>query len=532
MQLAGYERLKFELGALLRDYQPAADRRAEHASLLSALAEDRFNLVTIGRYNRGKSSLMNALLTTDRLPMGIVPLTSVITAVQYGSTERATLYYHGTSLFMDVAIDELARHITETGNPGNSEDIECAEIDLPATLLRSGFRFIDTPGLGSSIAANTRTTQRFLRQADAFLIVTSFDAPLTEEELAVMQRATAANARVFLAVNKSDLLDAGDRAVVLEHVRSTMASRFGDTVPIFPVSARLAMEAQHADDKAMRDASGIDALQQALVAFLVADKSLIFLTNMVARIGNHLSYTNKAEAMQRLEGIARRVATIGVVRPEPTEPASESEPITACAICVAVERAVFDEITHLQARLGHDQQIRSALTDRGGLCPPHAWQFEAIAGPLAIAAGLAGLIESHADRLDDLGRDPTHRICPICTAAASAQAHAIEQIIEYGKSSRAWSSLICLPHFPALLGRFPSAQRGKWVDHQTTLMRRLVSDMRRFMLKREGQQRYAINVEETSAGHAAIGLLAGNPHAYPPQPPQLRSTTAGNEEFS
>lgn len=48
------------------------------------LAQDRFNLVTVGRFSRGKSSLMNALLETNRLPMGVVPITSVITMVQHG----------------------------------------------------------------------------------------------------------------------------------------------------------------------------------------------------------------------------------------------------------------------------------------------------------------------------------------------------------------------------------------------------------------------------------------------------------------
>jgi len=37
-------------------------------------AEDRFNLVVVGRLSRGKTSLMNAIMGTDRLPTGMVPL--------------------------------------------------------------------------------------------------------------------------------------------------------------------------------------------------------------------------------------------------------------------------------------------------------------------------------------------------------------------------------------------------------------------------------------------------------------------------
>lgn len=38
--------------------------------LLVKLAEDRFNLVVLGQFKRGKSSLMNALLGRDLLPPG------------------------------------------------------------------------------------------------------------------------------------------------------------------------------------------------------------------------------------------------------------------------------------------------------------------------------------------------------------------------------------------------------------------------------------------------------------------------------
>ena len=49
-------------------------------------------------------------------------------------------------------------------------------------------------------------------------------------------------------------------------------------------------------------------------------------------------------------------------------------------------------------------------------------------------------------------------------------------------------------------------------------MKRVVEDMRRFMLKREGQERHALTREENAAAHAAICLIAGDPNAFPPQP--------------
>ena len=72
-----------------------------------------------GRFNRGKSTLMTALLGMDRLPTGIVPLTSVITTVRYGTSERVLLDYEGSGLRGEASLDNLADYVTEKGDPGN-----------------------------------------------------------------------------------------------------------------------------------------------------------------------------------------------------------------------------------------------------------------------------------------------------------------------------------------------------------------------------------------------------------------------------
>lgn len=76
MDLRGYEREKFRLAELLRSLavlsgDPLRDDRERYRDLFVRLAEDRFNLVVVGRVSRGNSSLMNAILSMDRLPTGI-----------------------------------------------------------------------------------------------------------------------------------------------------------------------------------------------------------------------------------------------------------------------------------------------------------------------------------------------------------------------------------------------------------------------------------------------------------------------------
>lgn len=99
MDLKSYEQVKFDLAEIIRSGELVAVDQVEDPNqnpnkkwqaeqpwkeLLTRLAEDRFTLVVAGRFNRGKSSLMNAVLGMDRLPTGVIPLTSVITSVRYG----------------------------------------------------------------------------------------------------------------------------------------------------------------------------------------------------------------------------------------------------------------------------------------------------------------------------------------------------------------------------------------------------------------------------------------------------------------
>jgi hypothetical protein len=123
--LRDYDRLKMELAGIIRSVkQLAADRKdkeksEECRSLLVRLAEDRFNLAVVGQFSRGKTSLMNALLGMDRLPVGVLPLTSVVTTVYHGDHERVLVQCKGWSLPHEVPLGELARHVTQAGNPGN-----------------------------------------------------------------------------------------------------------------------------------------------------------------------------------------------------------------------------------------------------------------------------------------------------------------------------------------------------------------------------------------------------------------------------
>jgi small GTP-binding protein len=541
MDLRQYDHMKSALAEVLRGATmrplPQGGREVLR-DLFVRLAEDRFNLVVVGRFSRGKTSLMNAMLGTDRLPTGIVPVTSVITTVTYGTEEKVVLYYQHTSLFFEIPIAQLAEHITERGNPGNARRIRNAEVQLPADLLRRGFHFIDTPGLGSSIVENTRTTEAYLPEADAFILVTSFDGPLTEEEVRILQTIHASGRRVFLVVNKQDAVSAAQRQQVLDHLAAHLPAILGDApIPLFPLSAEQALDGRLHRKPEQLAASGVLALETALLNFLVNEKRREFLLSMSTRIDAIIAGQGGAE--QDRARLATLRAAIEAVRPttvgaDATASAVSIAPtLPACEICAAIAEALFDFLARFQYRLSGDHRVQSELAARHGLCGPHTWQFEAMAAPKEVCTGFAAVAEAQADFLRATAQRglagplacqavepalPTVQSCPACDVACGAERQAVtsaaDRLTRDTASELHTLSAICLPHLRLLIEalRDPGVVRAVLL-RQAALLDRLAEDMRHFALKRDGLQRHLTTKEEAAASERALRVLVGNPRS-------------------
>ncbi|HEX4229951.1 MAG TPA: dynamin family protein [Bryobacteraceae bacterium] len=251
--------------------------------LLADLAEDAFRLAVVGKYNRGKSSLMNAMLGHDWLPPGILPLTSVITTVRYGSDQRVVIRREGSCLTREISLEDLPQYVTEEQNPGNKKQVELAEIQLPADLLRYGFLFIDTPGLGSGIAANTAATERFLPEVDAAIVVLSFESPLDEADMKLLGGLHRLGRKLFIVLNKADLVSPDEQNRVASFVCERLSNQLHETPLLFPLSARDGLSARRNGDSAALERSGLKTFEDQLIHFLTTQKAELFLHRMIER---------------------------------------------------------------------------------------------------------------------------------------------------------------------------------------------------------------------------------------------------------
>ncbi len=54
---------------------------------------DEISVAVIGRFKAGKSSFLNNFLEREVLPVGVVPVTTVVTEIGYGPEEKATVHF-------------------------------------------------------------------------------------------------------------------------------------------------------------------------------------------------------------------------------------------------------------------------------------------------------------------------------------------------------------------------------------------------------------------------------------------------------
>lgn len=548
MDLKDYERLKFELAGQLRllETLAGAERESIQAgtrTLFARLAEDRFNLVVVGRFNRGKTSLMNALLGSDRLPTGILPLTSVITTVVYGSTERVLIKFRESRLDSEISLDALPDYITQQHNPGNVRRVETAEVQLPEEILRRGFHIIDTPGLGSHIAENTRTTEQYLPEADAFVLVTSYESPVSEEELAVLKTASTSFRHVFVVLNKQDTVSAADRQTVQQYVRDRLGNLFGAECPaIFSVSAADGLDAKKTGDSARLAESGIAALELALTSFMLEEKRAVFLSGMCERIIDLAMRLPEVELRrqfaQTMQSVWDEIAQSRGQQASPVRARTSGSPDSvlpgACEICGHIQAATFDSLAGFQHKLATSIDAQLQHAHRGGLCRMHTRQYASLAPPHDICVGNAALIESISaelatlaklvDQFDERAPGPEflaviRKDCPLCLSAAHAEMQAISSLVRDLSRGNGVAperlSLICLPH----LARALPALREEGVarsllGQQSAALDRLAEDVRRYATKYDALRRYLASEEERDAAETALTVLAGLPNGH------------------
>ncbi len=203
--------------------------------LLEQLETGTVEIALFGRVSSGKSSLLNALLGTDLLPVGVTPVTAVPTRVAWGEVPAAEIHFADAPA-ESVPLERLPEFVSEAGNPGNGKQVVRVVARLPSPRLRAGIVFVDTPGVGSLAASGARESYAYLPRCDLGVVLIDAGSSPSREDLEILRLLYDSGIPGMVVISKADLLGEADRRRLREYVEAEVAGRLGLDVPVHLVS--------------------------------------------------------------------------------------------------------------------------------------------------------------------------------------------------------------------------------------------------------------------------------------------------------
>ena len=177
----------------------------ERYSSENEISNKFIDIVVLGQFKSGKSSLINSIIKENLLPVGVIPVTSIITRLQYAEEKKAIVKFLDKTV-KEINIDEVENFITESKNPENVKNIEVVDLFLPQLYNFKNLRIVDTPGIGSFFKNNSETTLQWLPEIGLALVTLSVERPLSEEDVILLKNVARYAANTKIILTKTDLI--------------------------------------------------------------------------------------------------------------------------------------------------------------------------------------------------------------------------------------------------------------------------------------------------------------------------------------
>jgi len=275
------------------------------ASARASAEQNEISVAVLGRFKAGKSSFLNHFIGRSILPVGVVPVTAVVTEIRYGAREEARVHYRD-GRDPEIPLDRIGDYISEKQNPENTKQVDLITVELPELRRFSGLKFVDTPGLESALSHNTQTSLDWLPNVGLALVAVSVDPPLSQRDIDLLKSLHQYTPKVGVLLTKADLLSASELDEVVEYVRAQLAKNFSGRPQVFPYSTK----------------PGFERFRQALEAKLVsgtlerfAEQRESILTRktdtLLRECGDYLALSLKSAEMVQSERQALKQQVIG-----------------------------------------------------------------------------------------------------------------------------------------------------------------------------------------------------------------------------
>lgn len=199
------------------------------------------DIAILGQFKAGKSSFLNSLAGGDVLPVGVLPVTAVVTRLDHGETDSALVAFLDGNT-RKCRLQEISNYVTERDNPENVKQVASVEVTLQSLAPFQGIRFVDTPGLGSVFTHNTQASLDWLPKVGGALVAIAVNQPLGEQDLKLLCEVSRHTPEVTILLTKADLVTQEELDAITAFTRQQAARHLPHKPRILAISTQPGFE--------------------------------------------------------------------------------------------------------------------------------------------------------------------------------------------------------------------------------------------------------------------------------------------------
>lgn len=295
-------------GAALFDKQLAVIREKQN--------DTKLNISVIGEFSTGKSTFINALLRCNLLEeCSLQGTTQAVTVLEYAPNYSTVVEYSETvppypysipkapDLDEYDSFEQFKKAVAEYAATADAEYIQTVSATLPAEILNSGVRILDTPGTNSEQAWHSEATIRALHDiSDLSVIVVDATKPMPATFIDFIKEhlSDILNRCVFL-LTKYDRIEEKDRKRLFQFMNAKLKASFGlENAELLPFSSSEILKA-FVDNTSSRDSEIVKLSlesEKSLITFAAKQRSAAQAQKLLSLIGN--VYSELSESMSTL----------------------------------------------------------------------------------------------------------------------------------------------------------------------------------------------------------------------------------------
>lgn len=276
------------------------------------LRSNKFTVMVVGEFKRGKTTLLNAMLGAKVMPTKLTPCTAIVTYIRYGEKPEAVIEFTDGRPQERLNLDEYVQKYQLNTDDTQVDDrralsqeisdrfgaVDRATIYYPSPLLLNGIEIVDTPGINEHDLRTQRVLEKLVT-ADAIIMVLDAVTVCNQNEANFIEnqlRPLGLHKNVFFLLNRwnfvtNSLIDPNDpeelESALSEQMKFIKTRLYpfvkvaGNTnvdSRIFKVNALGALQCRLKNIKPNEQVfktTEIPAFEESLSEFLVADRDRV-----------------------------------------------------------------------------------------------------------------------------------------------------------------------------------------------------------------------------------------------------------------